>query len=440
MATNSPFADVAVVGAGPAGCVTALAFARRGAQVLLLEAQPKTPRLAGEWLHPPGVEVLRRLGIGPIPAASGHPPALGFAVFPHDNSRPIVLKYPRGKPGLTCEHQALVGALREAAASHPNVRFQTCSRVAGIDGQCLNVENTEGAATDSVWAKLIVGADGRSSLTRRCLGLPDDRTLISHMAGVLLEDVELPFEGFGHVCLAGAGPMFVARISRRHVRICLDVPVRYQQQMKDPDFLWDAYHPALPPTLRPAFRAALRDRPITGAANQLRPRVHYGREGLALVGDAVGHFHPLTAVGMTLGFLDGYCLANSRNFAEYYHRRFANTHVPELLSMGLYQVFTTQDDEGLVAMRQAVYRVWRQSKAERRRTIHLLSGEETDLVRFNRAFLKVMALAARDVLEDAVLAGQWRQTGRALHSFGEWLFWLAAGTLPRLIRHPYLSY
>ena len=33
--------DVAVIGAGPVGCATALAFAKNGAHVLLLEANPK---------------------------------------------------------------------------------------------------------------------------------------------------------------------------------------------------------------------------------------------------------------------------------------------------------------------------------------------------------------------------------------------------------------
>jgi len=41
--------DVAVVGAGPAGCVTALAFAQQGARVVLIECQAAGARkLAGE--------------------------------------------------------------------------------------------------------------------------------------------------------------------------------------------------------------------------------------------------------------------------------------------------------------------------------------------------------------------------------------------------------
>ena len=49
--------EIAVIGAGPVGAVSALAHARRGASVALIEANPKgAARLAGEWLHPPAID------------------------------------------------------------------------------------------------------------------------------------------------------------------------------------------------------------------------------------------------------------------------------------------------------------------------------------------------------------------------------------------------
>jgi squalene monooxygenase len=56
--------DVSIIGAGPVGTVAAIAHAKRGARVLLAEAKPRAAaRFAGEWLHPPGVSVLRELGL-----------------------------------------------------------------------------------------------------------------------------------------------------------------------------------------------------------------------------------------------------------------------------------------------------------------------------------------------------------------------------------------
>jgi squalene monooxygenase len=428
------FPDVAVIGAGPVGCVTALACAQRGARVVLLEAQSQAPnRMAGEWLHPCGVQILRRLGLERIGAAVDHPPGQGFVVFSEPDSPPIRLNYPDGMLGWTCEHRILVATLREAAATHPLIRLLPGVRVTGIEGQRLQFAQEGSAGTTTLSAELLVGADGRASLARRSLGLADDRILLSHMAGLLLDDAELPCEGYGHVFLGGLGPVFVCRISPHQVRVCLDVPVRHGQPKNDAAYLWTAYSPVLPRALLPAFRSALETRPVAWTANQWRPRVHYGRAGLALVGDAVGHFHPLTAVGMTLGFQDGYCLASSKSLNAYRRVRSARSGVAELLAIGLYQMFT-RDDAGTVAIRSAVYQMWQQAPADCRRTMRLLAGEETDLMQFNCAFLKVMTLAIWQILQNRVHYCRPLDTGRALKSFGEWLSWLVVGNLPLLLR------
>ena len=72
-------ADVAVVGGGPVGCATALAFAESGARVCLIDANAPSGRLAGEWLHPTGVGVLTDLGVDLTAAGVPHSPGRGFA-------------------------------------------------------------------------------------------------------------------------------------------------------------------------------------------------------------------------------------------------------------------------------------------------------------------------------------------------------------------------
>src|SRR5690606_4908791 len=115
--------DVAIVGGGPVGCVTALAHARRGARVLVLEANPKaSQRLAGEWLHPPAYEILHSLGVGHVtetPYVCGR----GFAVFPDDGSEPITLEYTRRSRGFSIEHSELVARLRAACRDHDDITY-----------------------------------------------------------------------------------------------------------------------------------------------------------------------------------------------------------------------------------------------------------------------------------------------------------------------------
>ena len=201
--------DVAVIGGGAAGCVTALAFARRGARVLVLEAHPgASTRLAGEWLHPAGVRVLESLGLE-IPAAAEHPPGRGFIVVPADGAPAIRLEYPEEAVALTCDHAALIAALRDAAAAHPNVTYLPHAHPVRLEGQRLTFER-EGHAADSVTAGAIVGADGRSAVSRKWLRLREDRVAVSCTAGLLLDDVDLPHEGLGHLLLNGPGPFLQA--------------------------------------------------------------------------------------------------------------------------------------------------------------------------------------------------------------------------------------
>src|SRR5262245_25111927 len=75
-------ADVAIVGGGPVGCVAALAFARRGASVCIVDPNTHSTRLAGEWLHPTAAGILAKLGVDLKQAGVEHAPGRGFAIFP----------------------------------------------------------------------------------------------------------------------------------------------------------------------------------------------------------------------------------------------------------------------------------------------------------------------------------------------------------------------
>lgn len=420
---------MAVIGAGPSGCATALALARQGADVVLLDAQAQGKRLAGEWLHPPALNVLRELNVD-VETPPGHfATGRGFVVFPEDGSDPIPLSYPHNAVGVSCEHQSLVSALRRATAAQPRIRQVLGARVTSVSDGELNYIPDGGTTPQTVRATTIVGADGRSSLVRRSLGLSEERRLLSFMAGVTLEDVDLPFEGYGHLYLGGPGPIFMVRIGPRLLRVFFDVPVALARPLRDPQELWRRYAPSLPTSFHQAFARAIAQQPVVWVANHWRPRLHFGRPGMVLVGDAVGYFHPLTAVGMTMGIMDGYQLAQSSSMPEYRRVRRAASMVPEFLCAGLYEVFTGRE-EGTVAMRQAVYDLWRKAPYEARRTMRLLSGEETNFFSFNSTIARVIVRAVRQLLGDAARNGQWQGAGRALWDIGGWITWLACGNLP----------
>jgi 2-polyprenyl-6-methoxyphenol hydroxylase-like FAD-dependent oxidoreductase len=419
--------DVAIVGGGPVGCVAALAFARAGAKVCLVEANLRGTRLAGEWLHPTGVGILTSFGVDLDAARVPHVRGMGFVICPRGAADPIHLPYADGESAIGCEHHLLVGTIREVVARCPAIRTLSGFRASEVRPGMLTVSGGDRHPPVRVRAGLIVGADGRQSVVRQALGYPGGCRPVSYMAGVLIDPETLPFPGYGHVFLGGPGPVLVFRVSPGRARVCFDVPPERVGYVRDPDQLLAAFGPALPAAVTSACRRALAAAPPSVAANQWLPRRHYGRGKLALVGDAVGHCHPLCAVGMSVGFQDAVTLARSRSVAEYATARRSAGRVPELLSMGLYDLIVGSD-EAAMHLRNAVYHLWRSSPVARRETMRLLAVRETRRSALAVTFARLLATAVARVVSSAPHRPIRRTVG-TLAGFGSWAYWLARESL-----------
>src|SRR5262249_55009537 len=159
--------------------------------------------------------------------------------------------------------------------------------------------------------------------------------------------------------------------------------------------------PALPAELRGAFQQALLEDEILWATNQTRLRRNFGRPGFALVGDAVGHHHPLTAAGLTFGVMDARALARAKSFEAYARERDRAGRVSEVRAIALYDIVAGTTDE-TVAMRRGVFELLRGSDAERARTMRLLAGDVSNLAHFGAPFTKVLGNAASEILRRAL--------------------------------------
>jgi 2-polyprenyl-6-methoxyphenol hydroxylase-like FAD-dependent oxidoreductase len=168
--------DAAIIGAGPCGCVAALAFAQKQKRVLLLEANPQaSERLAGEWLHPTAYQVLKQVGVDiapEVPYESGR----GFAVFPDDGTSPIVLPYEAGAYGFALEHSRLVERLRARCEANELIEYLPYSKASKINGQHLTYQTRTGKSV-TITADLIVGASGKASIGHDSLGI--EREVVS---------------------------------------------------------------------------------------------------------------------------------------------------------------------------------------------------------------------------------------------------------------------
>ena len=406
--TNSRHYDVAIIGAGPVGSLCALAHARRGARVVLFEANPNGHNgLKGEWLHPPASRILQQVGVDFDTQARD---TKGFVVFPEDGSGPIPLAYSGGSRGLVAPHETFVSRLREAANDEPNVDFLWARARPMYDGSVTYIQN---GTEKSVTADRIVGADGRGSVVLRLLGLTARPTVCSRMIGVRMDGAKLPMEDYGHIFCSELGPIFMYRLGEDSVSAIVDIPREYSGRHATA-LLLNTYVPWLPEDVRPLFVEALHKRRFQLAGNTIRPRISYGSPRFVVIGDAAGHYHPMTAVGLTLGFGDAMALAESEDFNDFTARRFQAVRAPEMLAMGIYEIFADHRAEA-VTLRHAVYSIWRKAGNSANRSVRLLACEDTSGTSLGLVGFVAVGLAVVRTIPRSISPRAWRRAGGTVH-------------------------
>jgi geranylgeranyl reductase family protein len=192
-------ADVVVVGAGPAGAAVAILLAEAGWQVALLDkAGFPRPKICGEYLSPEASRILDSLGVLKTVDQAGAQPLRGMRIVAPDGTA-LDGAYPTAGPwrgyrdhGLAIPREALDRILVERARSLP-VEVKERHRVTGLladSGHVVGVkaQDPDGGALE-IRCRLVIGADGRSSVVAASLGLvrphPLRRmALIQHAAGL----------------------------------------------------------------------------------------------------------------------------------------------------------------------------------------------------------------------------------------------------------------
>jgi len=179
--------DIVTVGGGLGGSALAKAMAERGARVLVLEREKQfRDRVRGEYLSPWGVADMHRLGLNhPFEEVHLNQARWSMGLGPE---RDLVSSTPQGLASLCFSHPQMQEALLRAAAKS-GAEIRRGANVKSITpGVPAIVEFDSGGAAESVSARLVVGADGRSSSVRTwgnfTIQHDPERLMIS---GVLLE-------------------------------------------------------------------------------------------------------------------------------------------------------------------------------------------------------------------------------------------------------------
>jgi len=325
--------DVLIVGAGPAGLACAIASARQGLHVKVIDAlKPPIDKACVEGLMPDSLQALAAIGFTDLdqvlrktdnhllrgirfisePASSNHSASTTEAAFPQAPGRGI---------RRTILHQILL----DRAASL-GVRFHWENSVQSIastaEGTLVHTNR------QTLRARYLIGADGPRSRIATWSGLTE-ACVSSRRIGLRQHYTVAPWTDFVEVYWSNLGQAYVTPISSNEVCVAFVANKKFAIP-----------HDALNhfPTLRHHLAAAQPNGPARGSITLGRKLRRVTTRNIALIGDASGSVDAVTGEGMALCFrqaaaLSVALLANDLALYQQAHRRIQR--FPSLMSRSL---------------------------------------------------------------------------------------------------------
>src|SRR5246127_1790362 len=304
-----PDYDLITVGGGMAASALAKSMAESGAKVVVLEQESRfRDRVRGEMVTPWGVAEIQALGIYEllckecartipwVDMGMGGPP------------REFATTTKQQLPGLGYSHPEMQEAIL-TAAERAGAEVRRGVTAKGVEpGAPAFVTASSGKNTEKISARLVVGADGRNSQTRKWAGFEVKKEAQPFfLSGVLLKGVATR-EDVAFIVFNPELGTVVTIFPQPHgrFRIYLGYPstMNYRlQNSGDLKMLFSEFARTAP-ALAPFLSSAECIGPLASFEASDFWVKHPYREGVALIGDAAATSDPSYGQGMAISFRD----------------------------------------------------------------------------------------------------------------------------------------
>lgn len=316
----NPDFNVVVSGAGAVGAALALALARQGMRVAVVDSAAAGRRESG------GIDDGRAFALSV--SSCRFLEWLGFRKLLEEHGQAIrSVAVSEGRPGQGAEPGALVfepdliaedcfgrivpaqrlgPALSRCLAGNGTVSVFASARVAGLDREAASVRVLFDDGRE-ISGSVVAGCDGRDGLAAEAAGI--QRTLKDYRQSALAFSVEheRDHEGRAHQFFMPTGPVAILPMRGNRSSVVWTEAAdtaRWLSSLDEADFLNQ---------LRPRFGAFLGDLELAGRRLLWPLRLSLAEsvaaDRIALAGDAAHGIHPLAGQGLNLGFRDAATLA-----------------------------------------------------------------------------------------------------------------------------------